>query len=409
MIIDPDSFLVVVIVAAFAPLIAALAGRLLPALIVPIVVVEIALGALIGPHGIKLARITPTLNFLATLGLGFLFFFAGYEIDFKKIRGAPLWLAVLGWGISLVIAYTFAGLLAAAGVVISGLLTGSAMSTTAIGTILPVMQDTNQLKGRFGPMMLAAGAIGELGPILIVTLVLSTQSDTGSQALLLAAFVVLTIVAAVASHATFDRAWPFLDRTMDTSGQVPIRLTVLLVFALVVIASKLGLDIILGAFAAGMIVRMLLEGRDPHRFESKIDAVGFGFLIPFFFIQSGMNLDLAALGGSIQAVLKVPLFLLGFLVVRGMPALLLYRRTLDSAERKALALFSATELPLVVAITSLGVQQGHMRPSTAVALVTAAVLSVLIFPSLAISIRRHDKPEPAGPAAPELTVDPATG
>jgi len=408
-IIDPDSFLVVVIVAALAPLIAALAGRLLPGVIVPIVVVEITLGALIGPHRIKLASITATLNFLATLGLGFLFFFAGYEIDFKKIRGTPLWLAVLGWGISLVLAYTFAGLLAAAGIVISGLLTGSAMSTTAIGTILPVMQDTGQLKGRFGPMMLAAGAIGELGPILIVTLLLSTQSDTGSQALLLAAFVLLTIVAAVASHATFDRAWPFLDRTMDTSGQVPIRLTVLLVFALVVIASKLGLDIILGAFAAGMIVRKLLEGRDPHRFESKIDAVGFGFLIPFFFIQSGMNLDLAALGGSIHAVLKVPLFLLAFLVVRGTPALLLYRGALDRAERRALALFSSTELPLVVAITSLGVQQGEMRPSTAVALVTAAVLSVLIFPSLAISIRRHDKPEPAEPAVAELTVDPATG
>jgi Kef-type K+ transport system membrane component KefB len=408
-IIDPDSFLVVVIVAAFSPLIAALVNRLLPGVIVPIVVAEIVLGALVGPHGLDLAAITPTLNFLATLGLGFLFFFAGYEIDFKKIRGAPLWLAVLGWGISLVLAYTFAGLLAAAGVVISGLLTGSAMSTTAIGTILPVLQDTGQLKGRFGPMMLAAGAIGELGPILIVTLLLSTQSDTGSQALLLAAFVLLTIVAAVASHATFDRAWPFLDRTMDTSGQVPIRLTVLLVFALVVIASKLGLDIILGAFAAGMIVRMLLEGRDPHRFESKIDAVGFGFLIPFFFIQSGMNLDLAALGGSIHAVLKVPLFLLAFLVVRGTPALLLYRGALDRADRKALALFSSTELPLVVAITSLGVRQGEMRPSTAVALVTAAVLSVLIFPSLAISIRRHDKPEPTAPPVAELTVDPATG
>ncbi len=409
MIIDPDSFLVVVIVGAFSPLIAALVNRLLPGVIVPIVVAEIVLGALVGPHGLDLAAITPTLDFLATLGLGFLFFFAGYEIDFKKIRGAPLWLAVLGWGISLVLAYTFAGLLAAAGVVISGLLTGSAMSTTAIGTILPVLEDTAQLKGRFGPMMLAAGAIGELGPILIVTLLLSTQSDTGSKALLLAAFVLLTIGAAVASHATFDRAWPFLDRTMDTSGQVPIRLTVLLVFALVVIASKLGLDIILGAFAAGMIVRMLLEGRDPHRFESKIDAVGFGFLIPFFFIQSGMNLDLAALGGSIHAVLKVPLFLLGFLVVRGTPALLLYRGVLDRAERKALALFSSTELPLVVAITSLGVREGEMRPSTAVALVTAAVLSVLIFPSLAISIRRHDTPEPAEPPGAELTVDPATG
>ena len=156
---------------------------------------------------------------------------------------------MIGWGISLVLAYSIAGVLAAAGIVISGLLTGSAMCTTAIGTILPVMRDTGQLTARFGPMMLAAGAVGELGPILIVTLVLSTESGTGTQALLLAAFVLLTILAAVASHATIDRAWPFLDRSMDSSGQVPVRLTVLLVFALVVIASKLGLDIILGATA----------------------------------------------------------------------------------------------------------------------------------------------------------------
>jgi Kef-type K+ transport system membrane component KefB len=405
MIADPGSFLVVVMIAAFSPLIATLASRWLPGLIVPIVVIEIALGALLGPHGLKLAKVTGVLSFLATLGLGFLFFFAGYEIDFKRIRGTPLRLAVIGWGISLVLAYSIAGVLAAAGIVISGLLTGSAMCTTAIGTILPVMRDTGQLTARFGPMMLAAGAVGELGPILIVTLVLSTESDTGTQALLLAAFVLLTILAAVASHATIDRAWPFLDRSMDSSGQVPVRLTVLLVFALVVIASKLGLDIILGAFAAGLIVRMLLTGHDPNRFESKIDAIGFGFLIPFFFIASGMSLDLAALGGSFSAVLKVPLFLLGFLVVRGVPAMLLYRDALSRGDRKALALFSATQLPLVVAITSLGVQQGKMRPSTAVALVTAAVLSVLIFPSLAIAVRRPDQQMPA---APELAVDPAT-
>jgi Kef-type K+ transport system membrane component KefB len=196
-------------------------------------------------------------------------------------------------------------------------------------------------------------------------------------------------------------AWGFLDRSMNTTGQLPVVLTVLLVFGLVLLASSLGLDVILGAFAAGVIVRHVLRGREADRFESKLDAVGFGFLIPFFFIGSGMNLDLAALTSSIGAVLKVPLFLAGFLFVRGLPALLLYRSELSLRDRIALALLSSTELPLVVAITTLGVEQGQMRQSTAVALVTAGVLSVLVFPTVALAIRQPaDQPVAEAETAP---------
>ncbi|MGI8412771.1 MAG: cation:proton antiporter [Solirubrobacteraceae bacterium] len=129
------------------------------------------------------------------------------------------------------------------------------------------------------------------------------------------------------------------------------------------------------------------RGHHLHRFSSKVDAVGFGFLIPFFFIPSGMNLDLGALDASVDGVIRVPLFLLCFLIVRGLPALLLYRRELGRRDRIALGLFCSAQLPLVVAITDLGVAQGAMRPSTAVALVTAGVLSVLVFPTVAIWVR----------------------
>jgi Kef-type K+ transport system membrane component KefB len=184
------------------------------------------------------------------------------------------------------------------------------------------------------------------------------------------------------------RWWAFIARSMETSGQLPVRLTVLFLAALVVLADHLGLDIILGAFAAGMIVRGVLQDReDVEALNSKLEAIGFGFLIPFFFIESGMKLDLSALTGGFDGIEKVPLFLLAFLVVRGLPALLLYRRDLDRSDRIGLGLFSATELPIVVAITSLGVQEHEMRATTAVALVTAAVLSVLIFPTLAMAIR----------------------
>ncbi len=400
MIRDTDSFLIVLAVAAAGPLLAAASGRAVRSLIVPIVVFEIVLGAVVGAHGLKFAHLDQTLDVLATLGLAMLFFFAGYEIDLSVVRGQPLRLAVVGWLISLVLAYTIAGVLAAAGIVISGVLTGSAMCTTAIGTILPVLRDNDQLGGRFGPLMLAAGAVGELGPILIVTLVLTTTSDHVSQGLLLGAFIIVTVLAAIASSVSVKRWWDFIARSMETSAQLPVRLTVLLLAALVVLADHLGLDIILGAFAAGMIVRGILKDReDVEELNSKLEAIGFGFLIPFFFIQSGMKLDLSALTGGFDAVAKVPLFLLAFLIVRGTPALLLYRKQLDRDDRIALGLFSATELPIVVAITALGVSEGQMRPSTAVALVTAAVLSVLIFPTVAIAVRARGRRASAAPAA----------
>ena len=385
---DTASFLLVLVAAAAAPILAAAAGRLHVGLVVPVVVVELVLGALIGPDVLGLAEMNSILEFLGQLGLGFLFFFAGYEIEFDRIRGAPLRLAAFGWAITLVLAYTFAGALAAAGVVLSGLLVGSAMTTTALGTLVPILRDADQLETKLGRFVLGAGAVGEFGPVLIVTILLSSNADAGRQVFLLVVFTVLAVLAALISIRAVGRAWAFIERHMETSGQVPVRLTVLLLFGLVVVAADLGLDVILGAFAAGVIVRLLLEGHEVEIFESKLDAVGFGLLIPFFFITSGMTIDLAALVGSARAMLELPIFLGLFLVVRGLPVLLLYRDVLEPTERRALALLSATQLPLVVAITTIGVDTGHMRPSTAAALVGAGVLSVLIYPALAINTLR---------------------
>ena len=388
---DTTSFLLVLLAAAAAPIAAAGIGRTVGGIVVPVVVLELVFGALIGPDGLGLADVDDILGFLGELGLGFLFFFAGYEIEFDRIRGTPLKLAAIGWLITLALAYSLAGLLAAAGVVLSGLLVGSAMTTTALGTLLPVLRDAGQLETNLGRFVLGAGAVGEFGPVLIVTLLLSTESGTGTQILLLVAFTAVAVLAAGVSVGAVGRGWRFIESQMETSGQVPVRLTVLLLFGLVVMAAELGLDVILGAFAAGAILRLLLRGREVERFESKLDAVGFGLLIPFFFVTSGMELDLSALTGSTRAMIELPVFLLLFLLVRGVPALLLYRRELDKDGRVALALLSGTQLPLVVAITTIGVDGGHMRESTAAALVGAGVLSVLIYPSLALSRAKRSR------------------
>jgi Kef-type K+ transport system membrane component KefB len=385
--IDETSLLVIVGIAALAGLFTML---LAPRLTIPVVVVELLLGIVIGPQVADIAQVDPTTEFLGNLGLGMLFFFAGYEIDFDRIRGRPLRLAGIGWALSLLLAYSIGGALAAAGVIVSYLYTGSALATTAIGTLIPILRDAGETRTRFGTYLLGAGAAGEFGPILLVTLILSTTNPL-HEALILVLFVALAVVTGILTVRSAWRGWPLVERTFETSSQLAVRLAVVLVFGLVALAAELGLDLLLGGFVAGMITRVALRGREVAVFDSKLTAVGYGLLIPFFFIVSGMEFDLDALTGSAETALEVPLFLALFLVVRGVPALLLYRTALASRERAALAFFCATELPLVVAITTVAIDTGHMHSGTAASLVGAAILSTLIYPLVGLRLRRDAK------------------
>jgi Kef-type K+ transport system membrane component KefB len=353
-----------------------------------VVVVELVLGVIVGPQVLDLAHVNAFTEFFSDLGLGMLFFFAGYEIDLVRIRGAPLRLAILGWAMSLAIAYTLGGALAAVGVVVSLVYVGSALATTAIGTLLPVLSDTGEMRTTFGTYLLAAGAVGEFGPILLLTLFLSTQSALHN-ALILVAFILLAVAVAIVAVRSSGQTLALFERTIETSSQLAVRWIVVLVFALALLANKLGLDLLLGGFAAGLITRQVLQKSEVEAFDSKLNAVAFGLFVPFFFVVSGMRLDVDALFGSPSGVAKLVLFFVLFLVVRGTPALLLYRGVLPLREdRWALAFFSATQLPLVVAITTLAVEEGHMRSSTAAALVGAGALSTLAGPLHGLRMRR---------------------
>ncbi len=382
--VDSGSFLIIVAAGALA----ALAGGLLPGWAqVPTVVIEVLAGILIGPDLLGLAEPDRFIEFFASLGLGMLFFFAGYEIDFVRIRGTPLRLGALGWLMSLALAFALAGLLSLTGLVISFVFTGAALATTAIGTLLPILRDADTLRSRLGTHLLAAGAVGEFGPVLLITFVFSTKS-TVSNALILLLFIAVAVVAALVAVRGVGRGWALFERTLEASGQPAIRFAVVVVFACSALAASLGLDVLLGGFVAGVIVRLALQGREVRIFESKLTALGYGFLIPFFFIVSGLQFNLDALLSSPGRLLEVPLFLALFLFVRGVPALVLWRGVLDRSERSALALFSATQLPLVVAITTIAVGEGHMRSATAASLVGAAILSTMIFPVLALRVPR---------------------
>lgn len=381
--VDTQSFLMIVLVAAVA---AALAGVLPKRLAMPVVVLEILIGILIGPEVLDLASADDFTQFFSNLGLGMLFFFAGYEIEFRLIRGQPIKLAGLGWLFSLLIGYGVAGLFVAAGDHDGLIFLGAAMATTAIGTLIPILKDAGEMKTRFGVFLLAAGAAGEFGPILIVTLFFSTKTALTS-ALILIAFIAVAVVAATLAVRSVGRTWNVIERSLETSGQLAVRMTVVTIFALVALATELGLDLLLGGFVAGVIVSLALRDREVEVFESKLNAVGYGFLIPFFFVFTGIQFDIAAIFASPLLAIGVPVFVLCFLLIRGIPALLLYTRELDLRNRIALGIFSATELPLVVAITTIAVDRGEMSSGTAASLVGAAVLSTALLPLIGLRLR----------------------
>jgi Kef-type K+ transport system membrane component KefB len=249
--------------------------------------------------------------------------------------------------------------------------------------------------------------MGEFGPILLVTLILTT-TDPLHSAIILILFIVLAVFTGILAVRSAWKGWPLVERTFETSSQLAVRLAVLLVFGLVALAASLGLDLLLGGFVAGMITRIALRGREVTIFDSKLTAVGYGLLIPFYFVTSGMAFNATALVSSPSAILKLPMFLGLFLIVRGTPALLLYRGVLGLRDRFALAFYSATELPLVVAITTIAIDEGHMRSSTAAALVGAAIVSALVFPLVAMRLRRGSADIPEEIDAGDERVAPAS-
>jgi len=347
---------------------------------VPGVLFELLLGILIGPQVLGWAEVTDFIGGLSDLGIALLFFVAGFEIDFQRLRGEPVRRAVQGWGISLVLGLAVGTFLVAIGFALSGLLIGLVLTTTAIGTLLPIFRDRGILATRFGVFAVAAGAVGEFGPILAITLLFSGDNPA-KESLLLVAFVVVALGAAyVASRPQPPAVVESLQRNIRTSAQLPVRIAVLLLVLMVLLASELGLDTLLGAFAAGIVLRLALSTDQREELEPRLSAIGFGFLIPLFFVVSGMRFDADALVSSGSVLVRVPIFCALFLVVRGGPALVVYRRSLARDLRAALALLQATALPLVVVITQIGLETGNMKPANATALVGAAMLSVLVFP-----------------------------
>jgi len=357
---------------------------------VPSVLFELVFGILIGPEVLHWASTDVFVNGLDTLGICFLFFMAGYEIQFSKLGRGPVTHGAAGWLISLVLGLGVGLVLLLTNFAISSLLVGLALTTTAIGTLLPMLHDRGLLDTHFGRYLTAAGTAGEFGPVVAVTVLLGAASPE-TEALLLVLFVVLALaVAYVAARPQPPRVVETMQRHLGTSTQLPVRIVLLLITGLVLVASSLSLEILLGAFAAGLIVRIAFTSEQAEAMQPRLESIGFGFLIPVFFVVSGMQFHVRALFDNVSTLERVPIFLGLFLLVRGLPALAVYARVLPWRQRSALGVLQSTALPLLVVIAQIGLDTHHMLPVNATALVGAGMVSVLLFPLLGFALAGRD-------------------
>lgn len=386
------SLVVVLAVGAAAPLL----SDLLPGRIrIPQVVLLLVGGILVGPQLLGWAR-PADLELFSTAGMAFLFLLAGYELDLGLFRRQVGRRAILAWVTSFAVGLAAMFGLAALGVVGTPIVLAIALSTTALGTLVPVLKENRLLTTSVGIAVFAVGAVGELGPILAMPIFLGTDGSLVGLVLELVFIALIVAMAVIPWHRMPQRLRAIVRAREHATGQLTVRLVVLVLFALLLLSEGLGFESVLGAFAAGVVLR---RWASPERstLPEKIDAIAYSIFIPVFFVYSGLTLNVDAI---VENPLPLVVFLVFLLLVRGAP-LLLWFRDRPRRERFAIALFGSTSLPLLIALTEIGVQTGRMSDALQASVIGAGVVSVLLFPIAGVLLSGRRGAASADPAGEE--------
>jgi Kef-type K+ transport system membrane component KefB len=391
------SFVIVAVIAFVAPLIRGMA----PQILVPAIVLELVAGIVVGPHGLGLAESTGPVNVFSTVGLACLLFLAGREIQVERLRGALLTTSLAGFAISFALAFGCAATLHAVGLIKTPLLVAIVFVATSLSIIIVPLKDAHETDSDFGQQVIAAAAIAEFGAVVLLSFFYSGEREGAATELLhLSLFVLAAAMSflSLAHGASLRRITDAINRLEGTSAQIRVRGDFALVAVVAGVASQLGLETILAAFTVGLI-RGMTSAKD-ERQEERLDAVTLGIFIPFFFVDSGLNFNVGALFASTSAFIRLPLFLLAIVIVRALPALL-YRRRFVTRQTAAAGLLQATSLSFIVVATQIGLMLHIMYPATATALVGAGLITVMIFPTLALALLgKREEPTAAEPATP---------
>lgn len=396
---------------------------LVPRLRLPAVVVEIVIGIIIGPSVLGWAHADEVVRILSVVGLAFLLFLGGLELDLRRLRGPVARVAGAGFALCLVLALACGAGLSALGLVHNPLLAAVILTSTSLGLVIPVLKEAGHTGTRLGQLVIAGASIGDFAAIILLSALFSTDDGgVGAKLVLLVEFALLVGLFAVlvGLGGRSMRVSSLLIGLQDTTAEIRVRGAVLLLIVLVVLAQHFGLETILGAFIAGAVVGFIDQDRQhTHpQFRLKLEAIGYGFVVPVFFVTSGITFDLQALRDQPSTLALVPVFLAALLVARGMPAAL-YRGVIGTRGAVVAGLFQATSLPFIVAATQIGVAIGALDRSTAAAFIAAGLASAIIFPVTASSLLQSipTVPDDVGPqptkrprpVAPPLGPTPAGG
>ena len=385
------NLLIVVAVGLLAPL----ALGFFPRVRLPAIVLEIVLGIVIGPSGLGWVKPDLPVSILALVGLAFLLFLSGLEIEVERLRGRILKLTGVGFALSFAIAIILGLGLKAGGFVRSPLFVAIVLVSSSLGVIVPVLKDSNNAGSSFGQLVIAGASIAEFGAIILLSLFFSGKGSTSTAGTLILLGVFALGVALVGvAIAGVERSISLshvLRRLQDTTAQIRVRAAFVLLIGFTALADQVGLETILGAFAAGVLLSTIDRDEMTHpQFRPKLEAVGFGVFIPVFFVTSGLRFDLNALFASTSTVARVPLFLLAIYLARGLPAIV-YVRLLGRSRSVIAGVLQATSLTFTVAATQIGLQLGVVTRASAAALVAAGLLSVVISPALALVLLRREQ------------------
>jgi Kef-type K+ transport system membrane component KefB len=405
------------LIVAAVGLLAPLALGFFPRFRLPAIVLELLLGIVIGPSGLGWAKPDLPVSILSLIGLAFLLFLSGLEIDVRRLRGKMLKLTTIGFGLSFAIAITVGLGLKAGGFVKSPLFVATVLAASSVSVIFPVLKDSNNTSSSFGQLVLASASVAEFAAIILLSLFFSGKGSTSTAGtlILLGVFglVVVLVGVAIAGVERSISLSRVLRRLQDTTAQIRVRAAFVLVIGFTALADQVGLEMILGAFAAGVLLSLIDrdQARTHPQFRLKLEAAGFGVFIPVFFVTSGMRFDLHALFASASTVARVPLFLLAIYLARGLPAIV-YLRLLGRARSVIAGVLQATSLTVIVAATQIGLQLGVVSQASAAGLVAAGLLSVVISPALGLLLLRHHEQESAGrgdkPVVPVRTAEDPT-
>jgi len=388
----------IVLCSVLAPLVAGL----LPRKLVPEVVLLLVLGVLIGPHVLGWAQTTAPIDLLRELGLGMLFLLAGYEVELRELSGSGGRRAWWTWLACLLTALLVVWVVGLSGAIHAEIAVGIALTSTALGTLLPILKDSGMLNSPVGVTVMHHGAFGELCPIVAMAVLLGARSPVGAMAVLVLFALVAVAVSIFATRLRREgsRLLTVVRAGAETTGQTVVRLTMLLLVTLGALAAVVHLDIVLGAFAAGFVLRRLLPAGHAT-LELRLKGLAFGLLIPIFFVTSGMAIDPVAVAQEPEVLV---VFVLLIVLIRGGLVFVserLANRAASETHRRpmhesfAVGMFASTGLPIIVAVTSTAVSAGQMSPTTASILVAGGGITVLACPMAAILVLSRHPPEPA--------------